>query len=356
MTALSSPSRDLPRTVLSILFIAILLGASLLILRPFLAPIVWASLIVIATWPLLDHVRAWYGGRRWLAVATMVAVLLLVFLLPLAFAANVLISRADSIVGWVRTMAQTSPLPPAWLADLPWIGSHLAATWHEWLADGPDGLATRIASHANEIVAWTVGQVGSVGVWVFQLFATLALAGVLYARGERVSGGVRDFARRLAGERGDGAVMLAAKATRAVAFGVLVTALVQAFVGGAGLLAAGVPAWKILTAAMFLTSIAQVGAAPIVGFAALWVFTQGNTGWAIALGAWALLVGSLDNIIRPILIGREAHLPLLMVFAGVIGGLLAFGPVGLFAGPVVLAVTDSLLRAWVRGDGSDPRA
>jgi predicted PurR-regulated permease PerM len=270
-------------------------------------------------------------------------------------AASVLISRADTIVGWVRNMAQTSPPPPAWLTDLPWVGPHLASTWREWLGDGPDGLAIRIAAHANEIAAWTVGQVGSVGMWIFQLFATLALAGVLYARGERVSSGVRIFARRLAGERGDGAVMLAAKATRAVAFGVLVTGLVQALVGGAGLLAAGVPAWKILTAAMFLTSIAQVGAAPIVGFAALWVFAQGNTGWGIALGAWALLVGSLDNIIRPILIGREAHLPVLMVFAGVIGGLLAFGPVGLFAGPVILAVTDSLLRAWVRGDGSAER-
>lgn len=350
MTAVPAPARDLPRILLSILFLSILLVASLWILRPFLAPIVWATLIVVATWPLLGRAHRLCRGRRWLAVTAMVTMLLLVFLLPLAVAALLLVDKSGAIVEFVRTLPQTSlPAPPAWLTDLPGVGPHLASTWRELTSDGPEGLAARLAPHTQEIVTWLAAQVGTMGVWLFQVFATLVLAGVLYARGEAVGEGVRDFFRRLAGERGDSAVILAAKATRAVAFGVLVTALVQAMVGGLGLLVAGVPAWKILTAAMFLLSIAQLGAAPVLGAAALWVFSQGNTGWGIGLGVWALVVGSLDNVIRPILIGREAHIPVLMVFAGVIGGLLAFGPVGLFAGPVVLAVTDRLLRAWVKG-------
>lgn len=346
---LTAPARDLPRIVMSVLAIGLLLGASLWVLRPFLPALVWATLIVVATWRLLCRLQGALGGRRGLAVATMTGLLVLGFLAPAAFAIGILIANAPDITAWLKSLPHFALAgPPDWVGDLPLIGGRIANVWRDLASQGPEGLTNELAPYTEEIVGWFAARIGSLGVLVFDVFLTIVFAGVLYARGERIGIGVRRFARRLAGHRGDDAVLLAANATRGIAFGVVATALVQASAGGLGLMIAGVPAWLILTALMFLTSIAQLGATPIVAGAALWMLFQGQTGWGIVLGAWALVVGSLDNVLRPLLIGREARLSFLMVFVGVLGGLVAFGPVGLFAGPVVLAVTGSLLAAWVR--------
>jgi len=174
------------------------------------------------------------------------------------------------------------------------------------------------------------------------------LAGILYAQGEEALSFVQRFGRRLAGERGTGTVVLAGQAIRAVALGVVVTALVQSVMGGIGLAIAGVPFAAVLTAAMFLLAVAQIGAGPILACATLWVYWTGDTAWAIALLVWTIVVGSLDNILRPILIRQGADLPLLLIFAGVIGGLISLGLVGLFVGPVVLAVAYTLLDSWTQ--------
>ena len=117
--------------------------------------------------------------------------------------------------------------------------------------------------------------------------------------------------------------------------------------GGIGVAIAGVPFAAVLTALMFMLAIAQIGAAPVLALVAAWLYWQGETGWAIALLAWTVVVGSLDNVLRPFLIRRGADLPLLLIFAGVIGGLLAYGVVGIFIGPVVLAVAYKLLEVWL---------
>jgi len=354
VTALA-PARDLPRVVFSVLAIVLLIAANLWILRPFLPAMIWATLIVVATWRPLGRVERALGGRRGPAAAVMTAALVLVFLAPVALAIGLVLANLAVIGTWLRKLPDLLAAgPPAWLADVPVVGGPAAETWRNLVATGPEGMATQLGPHADEIAQWIAKRLGGIGVLLFELFLTLVLAAVLYYRGERFADTVRRFARRLAGERGEGAVMLAAGATRAIALGVVATSMIQAFIGGLGMLVAGVPAWGILTAVMFLSSIAQVGAAPVVALAAVWLLVQGSTGWGIGLGVWTLVVGSLDNVVRPLLIGREAKLSFLMVFAGVLGGLAAFGPLGLFAGPVVLAVTAALMAAWMDPDaGTD---
>ena len=148
--------------------------------------------------------------------------------------------------------------------------------------------------------------------------------------------------------RGDEVVTLAGQAIRGVAFGVVVTALAQSLLGGIGLAAAGVPFVSLLTALMFILALAQIGAVPILVCAIAWLWWDGSTGWAIGLGIWSIIVGSMDNVLRPFLIKRGGDLPLLLVFAGVIGGLVTLGLVGIFVGPLVLAVSYRLVEAWVR--------
>jgi predicted PurR-regulated permease PerM len=183
-----------------------------------------------------------------------------------------------------------------------------------------------------------------------QSVLTIIIAAILYARGEAIAGGARRFAARLAGEPGEAALGLSARAIRAVALGVVVTAMVQAGLGGIGLAVAGVPFAPVLTTVMFLFSVAQVGAVPVLVPAVIWLYWTGDATWGTVLLVVTIVVGTLDNVLRPLLITQGANLPFLLIFAGVIGGLIAFGLIGIFVGPVVLAVAHSLLGAWIRGD------
>ena len=194
---------------------------------------------------------------------------------------------------------------------------------------------------------WFVAEVGNFGLVGMQFLLTVVIAAILYMTGEDTARWVRRFGRRLAGERGDHVVRLAGQAIRGVALGVVVTALVQSVLGGIGLAIAGVPFAAVLTAVMFMLALAQIGPLPVLLGGLVWLWWQGDTGWFVALLIWTIVVGSLDNILRPILIRRGADLPLLLIFAGVIGGLFAFGLLGLFVGPVLLAVAYTLLDAWV---------
>ena len=190
-------------------------------------------------------------------------------------------------------------------------------------------------------------EAGDLGVLFVQLLLTVAIAGVLYANGERVASAVLAFARRLAGAAGERVAVLSAQAIRAVALGIVVTALIQSAIGGVGLAVTGVPHPALLTAVMFLLGIAQIGPIPVLLGAIIWLFWMDHTVWGTVMVVWSLFTASLDNFLRPVLIKRGADLPLLLIFAGVLGGLLAFGIIGLFIGPVVLAVTFTLLQAWV---------
>ncbi len=235
MTTQPTPSRDLSRTVLAVLCIGALISSSLLILRPFLAPLIWATLLAIASWPALLWVEGRLGNRRGAAVAVMMAVLLCVFVIPFLLILGVLIEQAPSVATWFRDLLQTGlPMPPAWLANIPVVGSKLAATWTELAAAGPAGLAARVTPYAENLAAWFVSQAGGLGLLMLHFLLTLVMTSLLFAKGDTFARGVLRFAHRLAGERGERTAVLAAKSVRAVAIGVVVTALAQSAAGGLG--------------------------------------------------------------------------------------------------------------------------
>ncbi|WP_306535205.1 AI-2E family transporter YdiK [Geobacter sp.] len=349
------PSRDIARTTLAVLFIGILISASFWILHPFFTALVWATMIVVATWPFMLAVQKRLWGKRSLAVTVMTLTLLLVFIIPFTLAVVSIIERSDEIVGWAKSLAAfaASP-PPAWVEQLPVVGPKLAARWNQFASVGPGELSERLAPHAKNIVSWLVAQAGSVGMMIVQFLLTAIISAVLYANGETAASGVCRFARRLAGQQGEDAAILAAKAVRGVALGVVVTALIQSLLGGIGLAMAGIPAAAVLTAVMFILCVAQLGPALVLIPSVAWLFYTDQTLWGSVMVVWTIIVGTLDNFVRPILIRRGADLPLLLIFAGVIGGLIAFGVIGLFIGPVMLAVTYTLLQAWVSTGEQEP--
>jgi len=344
-------NHDLARTTLSVLFIGALILSAFWVVKPFLPALIWATMVVVATWPLMLQIQARLGGRRSLAVIVMTLLMLLLVLVPLSLAIVTLVDHADNIVGWGKWLAEfTVPPPPSWVAGLPLIGAKLQQFWQQFAAAGIEDLAGRLAPFASTVTRWFAAEIGGFGLLFMQLLLTIVIAALMYAGGESVAAWVRRFGWRLAGERGEGAVVLAGQAIRGVALGVVVTAVAQSVLAGIGLAAAGVPMAAVLTALIFILCIAQLGPILVLLPAVGYVFWTGDTGWGIFLLVWTLVVGTMDNFLRPVLIKRGADLPLLLIFAGVIGGMLGFGLVGIFVGPVLLAVAYTLIDAWVKDE------
>jgi len=348
MTEKEPITRDITRTILAVLFIAILITVSFWILRPFLTSIVWAVIIVVATWPILLKLQAVFRGRRGFAVAVMTAVLLMVIFVPLIIGIIAIAGKAEDIVSRIKTLsAFTIPPPPEWVSNIPLAGRKLAERWQQYAALSREELAGEITPYAQAALRWFVAKAGSIAAMILQFLLTVIIAAVMYAKGEAAATGVRNFARRLAGERGEETAVLAAKACRGVALGIVVTAIIQSAVGGIGLVVAGVPAAPVLTAIMFMLCLAQLGPILVLLPSVIWLYWSGQALWGTVLLTVTIFAALIDNFLRPLLIKKGVDLPLLLIFAGVIGGLIAFGVIGLFIGPVVLAVTLTLLQAWV---------
>ncbi|SIT30999.1 Predicted PurR-regulated permease PerM [Achromobacter sp. MFA1 R4] len=341
-------SVDIARVLLVIVMLLALMIGSLYILRPFLPGLIWATTIVVATWPVLLGIQRRCGGRRWIATVAMLLILLFVIVLPLYQAISTLAQHGGTIVAAVKSLPDYALLaPPAWIGGLPLVGPRIAQEWQTLSDAGAGGLLARIEPYLTTAATWLLGHAAIVGVFVMHMLITVIIAGILYTKGDMAAEFVRRFANRLAGQRGVAAIMLAASAIRAVALGIVVTAVVQSALGGIGLWMAGVPAAGILTALMLMLCLAQLGPVlPLLGGVA-WLFQHDMKLAAAVLLVWAIVVGMLDNLLRPLLIKRGVNLSMLLILSGVLGGMIAFGIVGLFIGPVILAVTSTLLNAWV---------
>ena len=345
--------RDLTRNMLSVIFIVVLIGSSFWILRPFLGAAVWAGTIVVATWPLMIAIQKRLWHKRLLAVVVMSVVLLCFLVVPLSLAVGTIISSADEIAGWAKSLAGLrAPSPPEWAGNLPLIGDKVLDIWEKVATVGKQEISAKIGPYVGGVIKWFVAQVGGFGMLLVEFLLTVILAAILYANGETVANRVLRFGRRMAGPRGENAVHLAGQAVRGVALGIVVTALAQSVLGGMGLVIAGVPFAAIFTAVMFMLAISQIGVIPVLGSATLWLFWSGSSSRGVFLLVCTLIVGTMDNFLRPMLIKKGADLPLLLIFTGVVGGLMAFGLIGLFVGPVVLAVAHKLLEAWVEEEGA----
>ena len=343
-----SASLDITHTMLTVLFIGIIIASSFWIIRPFLISFIWATLIIVATWPIMVKLQARLKDRRGLAVTIMTLVILLIVFIPLTFSILSIANNADNILARGRSLISSIPLsPPEWLERIPLAGKKLSAQWRDFAALSPDQRLSILAPYVKTVLKWFIDHIGSIGMTMLQFLLTTIIAAILYANGEIVRSGILSFARRLAGQRGEEVAVLAAKTIRGVALGVVVTAIIQAGLGSVGLFVTGIPAAAILTAVMFMLCLAQIGPGLVLIPAVIWLFWSGETLQGVILIIFTIPAVTLDNIIRPMLIKKGADLPLLLIFAGVIGGLFAFGIIGLFIGPVVLAVTYTLLKAWV---------
>lgn len=356
MTIRKRNAPDVTRTTLTVLFIGILTAASIWILRPFLTSLVWATIIVVATWPVLLKLQNLLWNRRGLAVGVMTTLLLMFIVLPLIFAIIAIVGKAGDLAARVEALSvfTVSP-PPDWVNHFPMVGRKLGEKWQQVAGLSHEELSAQITPYAEVGLRWFAAQAGGIATVIIQFLLTVLIAAIMFSKGEAAAEGVRNFARRLAGDRGEAITIQAARAVRGVAQGIVVTAIVQAGIGGIGLAVTGVPAAALLTAVMLMLSIAQLGPLLVLIPATIWLFWSGQALLGSVLLIVSVIAGTIDGVIQPLLIRKGADLPLLLIFTGVLGGLMAFGIIGLFIGPVVLTVMLTLLQAWL-ADGDKHKA
>lgn len=327
--------------------IAFLIIGCLYVLRPFLAAILFAAAVVISSWPMFLFLLERMHGRRTVAALTLTLTLLLLVILPIALVAYNLADDVGLFYEKLKVAVVTGHVePPSWLRQLPLIGDWgykyvaNAVSSREQMAE----VAQRLLEPARH---YLLGGGIVLGVGVAQMSLAAFVSFFLYRDGEALMRAIRVMMNRIIGESAPRVAVTVSHTVRGVMYGLLGTALAQALVAALGFAIAGVPGVLLLGFATFVFSLVPVGPPMIWGGAAIWLFNQGETGWGIFMLVWGLvLISGVDNVVKPMLISRGSHLPFLLVLLGVLGGVLAFGFVGLFIGPVLLAVGYSLMREW----------
>lgn len=335
-----------------LILLALLLYALVRVLEPFGMAVAFGAFMAIGTWPGRDALVR-IGLRPAAAAATMLVAIILVVAIPAVLMAPGLADQIGVVVTRGKeVLERLPPEAPAWLHDLPLIGDRIAEGWPRLRALQGD-IRSVIAPYSGQIARLLVDIGQEAAGSLLQLLLSLVVATMFWASGDRMVAQLRDIATRLGGATGAAAVDAAGGAVRGVAWGVVGTGILQAVLMGMGLAIAGVPGAAVLGFLTMIFSISQVlGPLVIVtwGGAAAWLYGQGEMGWAVFMLVWGLvLVSGSDNIVRPLLIQRGSAMPLGLIILGVFGGLIAFGFLGLFVGPAVLAVAHGLLRAWQQG-------
>jgi predicted PurR-regulated permease PerM len=314
----------------------------LYVLRPFLAAILFAAAVVISSWPLYLRLRTRMRGRRTLAALTMTLTLTLLVVIPLALVAWNLADNAAAAFEELRKLSAGDLHPPPWVRGLPLLGEQLHTYLNELLAsrDRMMELARRMAEPARNILV--AGGI-VLGTGVVQMALAAFVSFFFYRDGEALKTVIAAAMKRVMNEEAEAVT----DTVRGVMYGLLGTALAQALVAAIGFAIAGVPAVLLLSVLVFVSSLIPVGPPAIWGGAAIWLFAQGSAGWGIFMLVWGFFaISGVDNVVRPMLISRGSSLPFLLTLLGVLGGVIAFGFVGLFIGPTLLAVGYSLMSGW----------
>lgn len=339
---------DLSQFILSLIFIIAISVISFLIIKPFILGFLWASAIVISTWPLMLKIQKFLGGGRLIALFSMIVILLLLFIIPIVLLVNSLVATSIPLIHWFSSNTLEFP-ELIWLQDIPLIGKKIFISYKALLDSDGAELIKAVKPYMGRTTEFFIMQTKNFGLFVMHLTLMLLFSIVLYWNGEKISNLIRQFASRINSKNGDAIILLTVRAIRSVALGVVVTALIQAFLSGLGLFVSGVPYWTLLMILIVFSCLIQLGPLPILIPSIIWLYWNSNTTWGTLLLIWSCFVFILDNILRPFFIRIGSNLPTFLILSGVIGGLITFGMIGLFVGPVILIILYRLIISWIYG-------
>ena len=329
--------------------VALLAVWCLEIVRPFMLPLIWGAIIAIASYPGFVSLERGVGGRSRLAATLWTIVGLILVLGPVGMLAGVLVDNVQTLAAHLTADGLHVPAPPDAIATWPLVGEPAHRFWSLASTNLGEALA-EIRTQIRALSVFLLAAIANAGLGMLQFVIAVIIAGVLLLQAEGGARAAHAVATRLAGERGPGLVTLAEATIRSVARGVLGTAMIQALLAGVGLVVAGVPAAGLLAFVCLILCTVQIGPGLVLVPAMIYLFWSADTMTAILFTAWSIPVMLIDNLLKPYLMRRGVDVPTVIILIGVVGGLLAYGLIGVFLGPVVIALGYELLRAWVRGE------
>ncbi len=345
-----SPSRRI-EYVLGIGGLMLLAIGCALVLWPFLSAILWAAVISFSTWPIYRRCERAVGGYRAAAAAAMSMLVLIAVVAPLAFLVTALADDITKLIEAVTRILEQGPsAPPDWVKGLPFVGESLAAYWDNFTHDAP-AFTIELKKLTGPVADIALAGGAAFGTGLLELALSIFITFFLFLHGRRLISFMRQIGERVAGPRAKRLITVIGMTVKGVVYGLIGTALAQGLLAGIGFWIAGVPQSLLLGCLTFALSFVP-GAPPFVwGPVALWLLIQGSVGWGIFIAIWGLLlVSGIDNFLRPYLLNQNTNLPVLLGLFGLIGGVLAFGLVGLFLGPTLLAVAYNLFLEWVAAE------
>jgi predicted PurR-regulated permease PerM len=327
--------------------LAFLLYWAFILIRPFITIAIWSIVLTVALDPIYEWTAERLGGRRRLAAVLFTALSLVIVVGPATWIVVGLIDSLATLSKQLDPSVVAVPPPPSTVKTWPVIGRAIYEFW-ELASTNLQAALTRIAPQLKPL-GGALLQIGAeAGTGAVKFFIAIIIAGFLYPRAPMLADAARMFARRVASERGEQFVQLAGATIRVVARGVIGISALQALMAGLGVLVAGVPGVSLITSAVLILGIMQVGPSFVLLPLIIWSWFAMDTTQALLFSAYMIPVNLLDNILRPFVIGRGLHTPMLVILIGVIGGTLSHGITGLFLGPIILAVIWELVLAWVK--------
>jgi len=339
-----------------VLGLVALAAGCLVVIWPFLSAIMWAAVLCWSTWPVYSRYERALGGRRGLAAALMTVTVALVIVAPFALLVAALAESVGDLVGVLgRVFEEGPPAPPAWIGGIPIIGEGVAGYWQSLALNAPAFLAAlgRFTGPAADVA---MASGAFIGVGLLELGLSVFIAFFFYLNGRWIAAYVRRSTERIAGPRALRLLNLIGSTIKGVIFGLIGTALAQGLLAALGFWIAGIDQALLLGFLTFVLSFLPAGPPLVWGGVAIWLFVQGEFWWGMFMVAWgALLVSTIDNLLRPYILSQSNDLPVVLGLFGFVGGILAFGFIGIFVGPALLAVGYSLFLEWANAqEEADP--
>ena len=330
--------------------LALALGC-LWVIWPFLTAILWAAVLCWSTWPVYSRYERALGGRRALAAMLMTVSVTLVLVAPFAL---LVVALADSIADLtlvlVMLVEEGPPAPPGWIEDIPIVGAGLASYWQSLALNAPAFLAA-LGHFTGPAADVAMASGAFIAVGLLELGLSVFIAFFFYWNGRQMATYLRQGTERVAGQRARRLLRLIGATINGVIFGLIGTALAQALLATLGFWIAGIEQALLLGFLTFMLSFLPAGPPLVWGGVAIWLLSRGEFWWGVFVVAWgALLVSTIDNLLRPYLLSQSNNLPVVLGFFGLVGGVLAFGFIGIFVGPAVLAVGYSVFLEWATAE------
>ncbi|WP_156328223.1 MULTISPECIES: AI-2E family transporter [unclassified Massilia] len=340
-----------------VLALVVLVGGALIVVAPFVTALLWGAILAFSTYRPYLRLAGALGGRRAIAAVLIMLAILVLLIGPVVYAGTAFATRVPELVLAVQArLGSGMPTLPNWVIQLPLVGPRLEDAWEAVATRNPEVLV-RIRQLAAPFFGAVLGAALSVVQGIGLLILSVLFAAFFYLSGESLGGALQGAMRRIAGTQAPVLLALIGGTVKGVVYGILGTSLAQAVLCAVGYWIAGLPSPVLLGLLTFFLAVIPGGPLLVIIPGAIWLVQQGAGGWAVFLVVWTLAVGlSIDNVLKPIIIGRSSHVPFILIMLGVLGGAAAFGLLGVFVGPTLLAVAHAVLRDWVSVKSGMPSA